>query len=69
MQEVLQRWAVSVVWSRDDRLMPAAHAERLAQHFDNAQLVWIEDSRTLVPIDQPEILAEHLRAFLDVNAA
>lgn len=61
--------AVLVVWGRDDRLMPAAHAERLARHFANAQLVWIEESRTLVPIDQPEILVEHLQAFLDVNAA
>ncbi|WP_419554567.1 alpha/beta fold hydrolase [Candidatus Poriferisodalis sp.] len=60
---------VLVVWARDDKLMPSAHAERLAQHFDNAQLVWIDDSRTLVPIDQPEVLTEHLRAFLAANAA
>lgn len=31
--------AVLVVWGRDDRLMPAAHAERLVEHFVNAQLV------------------------------
>ncbi|MYA25786.1 MAG: alpha/beta hydrolase [Acidimicrobiales bacterium] len=61
--------SVLVVWARNDKLMPPAHAERLAQHFDKAQLVWIDDSRTLVPIDQPELLTEHLRAFLGVNAA
>ena len=60
--------AVLVVWGRDDRLMPAAHAERLVEHFEKAQLVWIDDSRTLVPIDQPEVLTEHLRSFLAANA-
>ena len=48
--------------------MPPAHAERLVQHFSNAQLVWVDDSRTLVPIDQPEMLTEHLREFLAANA-
>ncbi|WP_420621866.1 alpha/beta fold hydrolase [Candidatus Poriferisodalis sp.] len=77
-KRVLLEWAkqqrsfggpVLVVWARDDKLMPAAHAERLAGHFDNAQLVWIDDSRTLVPIDQPKVLTEHLQAFLAANAA
>ena len=56
---------VLVVWARDDRLMPPAHAERLAEHFDNAELVWVDDSRTLIPIDQPEALATHLERFLE----
>lgn len=69
----LRQWAerqraysgrVLVVWAREDRLMPPAHAEQLVAHFDNAELVWVDDSRTLVPIDQPEILARHLRRFL-----
>ena len=77
-KRVLLEWAeqqrsfggpVLVVWARDDKLMPPVHAERLAGHFDNAQLVWIDDSRTLVPIDQPKVLTEHLRAFLAANAA
>lgn len=58
------RGPVLIVWSRDDKLMPPAHAERLAQHFENTQLVWIDDSRTLIPIDQPQLLTGHLRAFL-----
>ena len=29
-------------------------AERLAEHFQNTQLVWIDNSRTLIPIDQPK---------------
>ena len=56
---------VLIVWAREDKLMPPAHAKRLAEHFENSQLVWVEDSRTLIPIDQPEILTGHLRRFLD----
>ena len=58
------RGPVLIVWAREDKLMPAAHAKRLAEHFENSQLVWVDDSRTLVPIDQPEILTDHLRRFL-----
>ena len=63
------RGPVLIVWAHDDKLMPPAHAERLAEHFENAQLVWVDDSRTLIPIDQPEILAGHLRAFLSEHAS
>ena len=59
---------VLVVWAREDRLMPPAHAERLVTHFENSELAWVDDSRTLVPIDQPEILARHLRRFLERDA-
>ena len=56
---------VLIVWARDDKLMPPTHAERLAEHFENTQLVWLDDSRTLIPIDQPRALTDHLSAFLD----
>ena len=55
---------VLIVWARHDKLMPPAHAERLAQHFQNTQFVWIDDSRTLIPINQPQTLTDHLRTFL-----
>ena len=48
--------------------MPSAHAERLAEHFPNTQLEWIDDSRTLIPIDQPEVLTDHLQSFLGAAA-
>ena len=57
-----------IVWAREDKLMPPAHADRLAAHFENSQLVWVDDSRTLIPIDQPAILTGHLRAFLALHA-
>ena len=58
------RGPVLIVWAREDKLMPSVHAERLAEHFENSQLVWVDDSRTLIPIDQPKILTDHLRTFL-----
>ena len=59
---------VLVVWAREDKLMPAKHAVRLADHFEHAELVWVDDSRTLIPIDQPEVLTGHLKRFLDQHA-
>ena len=59
---------VLVVWAREDKLMPPEHAERLADFYENSELVWVDDSRTLIPIDQPEILAAHLKRFLDQHA-
>ncbi|MCY3633758.1 MAG: alpha/beta hydrolase [bacterium] len=55
---------VLIVWAREDKLMPPAHAEQLAEHFKNSELVWIDNSRTLIPIDQPEVLTTHLERFL-----
>ena len=63
-QQCSFRGPVLIVWAREDKLMPLDHAERLAKHFENSQLVWVDDSRTLVPIDQPKILTNHLRTFL-----
>lgn len=59
---------VLVVWARDDKLMPPDHARRLAKHFANAELVWVDDSRTLIPIDQPKTLVAHLGEFLARHA-
>lgn len=71
-KELLRRWAeeqkafrgnVLIVWAREDKLMPPEHAELLAEHFQNTELIWVDDSRTLIPIDQPAVLAEHLDEF------
>ena len=62
------RGPVLIAWAREDRLMPPAHAERLAKHFENARLVWVDDSFTLIPIDRPEVLTRQLREFLGTAA-
>jgi pimeloyl-ACP methyl ester carboxylesterase len=53
-----------IAWAREDRFFPYAHAERLAAIIPDARLVPIEDSYSFVPEDQPEALAEEIRAFV-----
>jgi pimeloyl-ACP methyl ester carboxylesterase len=52
-----------VVWAREDRVMPPAHGARLAALLPEGRLVEVEDSYTLVPLDQPARLAEIIREF------
>lgn len=53
-----------VVWARDDKIMPPEHAERLADLLPKAgDVVWIDDSYTLIPLDQPAALARAIRDF------
>jgi len=52
-----------VVWAGNDRVMPIDHAQRLADLLPDARKVVIEDSYTLIPLDQPDALASSLREF------
>ncbi|MGQ4516713.1 alpha/beta fold hydrolase [Streptomyces sp. DW26H14] len=54
---------VLVVWAKEDRLMPRAHGARLAELFPDGRLVELEDTYTLIPLDQPHRLAALLRDF------
>ena len=54
---------VLVVWATEDRIMPIEHGRRLVEIFPNSHLVEIADSYTLIPEDQPTLLAAHLGAF------
>lgn len=53
-----------VAWAAGDRVMPPSHGRRLAELLPRATYVEIEDSRTLIPEDQPAELTAHLRRFL-----
>jgi pimeloyl-ACP methyl ester carboxylesterase len=53
-----------IVWSPEDRVMPPEHGRRLARVLPDARLVEIDDSYTLVPIDQPARLAGEVRRFV-----
>jgi pimeloyl-ACP methyl ester carboxylesterase len=55
---------VLVVWAAGDRVMPPAHGRRLAELIPDARLVEVEDSYTLVPLDQPGRLAGLIRSFV-----
>ena len=60
---------VLVVWASEDRIMPHAHGPRLAAAFPNSRRVEIADSYTLIPIDQPALLADHIRGFIRSDLA
>ena len=57
------RKPVLVVWGQDDRLF--VFGERLANAFPDARLERVANSKTFVSEDQPEILAESIRLFVD----
>jgi pimeloyl-ACP methyl ester carboxylesterase len=48
---------VTLAWGEDDRAFKIQFAERMARDMPTAELHRIPDSKTLVPIDQPEKLA------------
>jgi pimeloyl-ACP methyl ester carboxylesterase len=52
-----------VAWARDDVVFKLRFGERLAQDIPGSRLEVIEDSRSFVPEDQPERLAELIAAF------
>jgi len=52
-----------VVWARGDRVMPPEHGRRLAGLLPQGQLAGIDDSYTLIPLDQPARLAQIIREF------
>lgn len=54
-----------IIWSRDDRIFPMRHAERLASDLPDAQLEAIDDSRAFVPLDQPARTAHLIEAFVN----
>ncbi|HEY3505223.1 MAG TPA: alpha/beta hydrolase [Actinocatenispora sp.] len=53
-----------VVWARGDRVMPPEHGRRLAELLPRGRLRFVDDTATLVPLDQPERLARILRDFV-----
>ena len=52
-----------LAWAREDRFFKPSFAERLAETIPRARLEWIDDSYTFVSEDQPERLADLIRAF------
>jgi pimeloyl-ACP methyl ester carboxylesterase len=54
---------VLVVWASGDRVMPPEHGRRLAELLPHGHLVEIDDSYTLIPLDQPGVLAQTIREF------
>jgi pimeloyl-ACP methyl ester carboxylesterase len=55
---------VLIAWAVQDRVMPLEHGRRLAELFPDGQLVEIDNSYTLIPLDQPQQLAQAVRGFI-----
>lgn len=56
-----------VVWAANDRVMPLEHGRRLADLLAHGTLVEIEDSYTLIPLDQPTLLAHAIAEFIAIS--
>ena len=54
---------VLVAWAADDRIMPIEHGRRLADLVPDGQYVEVAGCRTLMPLDQPTVLADLIRRF------
>ena len=54
-----------VVWASRDRVMPPEHGRRLASLLPRGRLTEIDDSYTLIPLDQPARLARAIQDFGD----
>ncbi|MEU7785700.1 alpha/beta hydrolase [Amycolatopsis sp. NPDC049159] len=52
-----------VAWAREDRVMPPEHGERLTALLPKGKLALVDDSYTLLPLDQPEEFARLVREF------
>lgn len=51
-----------LAWTREDRFFTPAEAERLAGEI-GAELRWIDDAKTFIPLDQPDALADEIARF------
>ncbi|MGH9260451.1 MAG: alpha/beta fold hydrolase [Acidimicrobiales bacterium] len=55
---------VLVAWAADDRMMPRDHGPRLAELVPHGHFVEVADCRTVMPLDQPAVLAGLIRDFI-----
>src|SRR5215472_9538492 len=58
-----------VVWASADRVMPPEHGRRLAELLPQGRLVEVDDSYTLIPLDQPARFAQVIREFARTSAS
>jgi pimeloyl-ACP methyl ester carboxylesterase len=53
---------VTLLWGRDDQILPVAYGEWIEQHINHRGLTWIDDAGHLLPEDAPSQLLERLTA-------
>lgn len=52
-----------VLWAQDDKIFPREHGRRLAELMPQGQFELMPGSRTFIPEEQPDRLAERVREF------
>jgi len=60
---------VLLPWAAEDKLFPLDYPRRFAAALPNARVEVIPNSRTFVPEDQPEALADAIASFMREPAA
>jgi pimeloyl-ACP methyl ester carboxylesterase len=58
-----------LAWAPEDPFFKLSYAERLAQTIPDSTLETIDDAKTFVSLDQPQLLAEKIAAFVKRSAA
>jgi pimeloyl-ACP methyl ester carboxylesterase len=53
-----------IVWAGEDRVMPPEHGRRLADLLPDTRLVVVDDTYTLIALDQPAALADAIGDFV-----
>jgi pimeloyl-ACP methyl ester carboxylesterase len=53
---------VTLLWGRDDQILPVTYGEWIEQRVENRGLTWIDDAGHLLPEDAPSQLLERLTA-------
>jgi pimeloyl-ACP methyl ester carboxylesterase len=56
-----------LIWGTDDKLFPMSDAERLQRAFKDAAIVPVVGARTFVPLDQPDVVADAIAAFVEAR--
>lgn len=56
---------VLVLWSRDDKVFPHEHGQRIAALIPGARIQTCDDAYAYLPIDQPDWFARHVARFHD----
>jgi pimeloyl-ACP methyl ester carboxylesterase len=60
---------VQLLWPREDRVVPAAHAAMWQQAMPHAELAWIEQCGHRAEVEQPETLARAVAVFAKRHSA
>jgi pimeloyl-ACP methyl ester carboxylesterase len=63
---LLQNWKkpALIVCGRDDKVTPPALSTQLGLLLPHAPLAWIENAGHQTPVEQPALVAQHLRALM-----